>query len=514
MQILPLNIVEVLGLVFLTWHYALRCGFVSDDHAVVEARKDIIPDAEKNPKKESYWVKVFNDGIVMYYLNRVLWAVGGRRLPILWHALCLGLHLGNTYLLYLVLTPLLGQETAVIAVFIWAINPMLNQNTAWISGRPYLIATMFALICMLNWQQPLIVVPLYILAVITNISIALIPVLMKVIYKTGWQLDAYIIFMLACGVPFILWKFQKRFTAALVIDRENFKFKKRRFNTLARIFVYYLWTILVPVRMGWYHQAGFRYNNKWEKFNIWTLIGYLFVGLLAMSGWPGWWFIFGLVPNANLFATNSFLQDRYIYFASIGLAIMFAPLLVANPDFILIVATFYMVRSYMYSRHLQNDELLYRENWRNHPQSDYAVNNLAFFLIQQHRYDEARVVIHRGLAINQANKMLWYNLGVTWAATGNLKTDDGKFRFLRAVDCWKMALQVEPRWKKPADDLKKMIKFLLENKVITTDKAQGSDVSIDVPVDMKGVIDGQENNKGKDNSNETKAAAGSGKADS
>ena len=48
-----LNIEIVLGIVFFTWHYSLFCGFVSDDHAVIEQRKDIIPEGEKNPKKEN-----------------------------------------------------------------------------------------------------------------------------------------------------------------------------------------------------------------------------------------------------------------------------------------------------------------------------------------------------------------------------------------------------------------------------------------------------------------------------
>jgi tetratricopeptide (TPR) repeat protein len=238
--------------------------------------------------------------------------------------------------------------------------------------------------------------------------------------------------------------------------------------------------------MGWYHQAGFRFNALWEKVNIWTIVSWGVVILLIRQGLPGWWFILGVLPNANLFATNSFVQDRYMYFGSIGIAMICAPFLHTHPEILLMACAFYVARSYMYSRHMVDDEALYRENWRNHKKSDFAVNNLSYFLIHRKRFEEARVLIHQGLAIDNRNKMLWYNLGITWAATGDLRTDEGKYRFIRAIDCWKQALQLEPRWAKPAEDIKRMTQFLLDNKVITMDVKQAGDgaATIDVPVNM------------------------------
>jgi hypothetical protein len=91
------------------------------------------------------------------------------------------------------------------------------------------------------------------------------------------------------------------------------------------------------------------------------------------------------------------------------------------------------------------------------------------------------------------NKMLWYNLGITYAAQGNFSNDEGKFKFIKALDCWKMCLQIEPRWAKPANDLKKLIKMLVDNKVITMDKKEGvPGVQISVPnlTGMKEIIKG------------------------
>jgi tetratricopeptide (TPR) repeat protein len=486
-------------LIFFTWHYALRCGYISDDHATVETRTDIIPEAERTPKKEPYWIKVFNDGIVMYYLTRIFWRLGFKKIPFVWHLFSLLLHIANACLLVFILEPIFGRQLALVAVLFWAVNPMLSQNTVWISGRPYVIAMFFSMLAMLFWQNPIIVILCYMLAVITNISITFVPILLLIMHPATWQANLYILIMIVAAAPFIIWKFNKRFTKGLVIDRENFKFKLRKFNTFSRIIAYYVWTLFVPVRMGWYHQAGFRYNDKWEKFNIWTLAGFFLIGFLIFQRLPGLWFLLGILPNSNLYATNSFLQDRYLYFCSIGIALIIAPFLLQYPILFYCVMTFYITRSYMYSRHLINDEMMYRENWRNHPNSDYAINNLSFFLIQQRRYDEARVVIMQGISVNKSNKMLWYNLGVTWAAQGNFSSDEGKFRFLRAIDCWKMALQIEPRWAKPAEDLKKLIKILVDNKVLTPSKDEaipGMSITLPAIVGEEEMLEGSDGRTG------------------
>lgn len=485
----------ILCIVAFAWHYSLFCGYISDDHAAVAQRTDIIPDDEKKDRGESYWVKRFNDGIVMFYQTRIFWALGLKNVPFAWHLLSLGVHLANSYLLYIFLSMVLGSNAALYTCAFWAINPMLNQNVVWISGRPYLFGAFLALIALNCWHSPLAFGVFYMLAVITNISIFFVPIVLWIIEPHAWQTKLYIAIMLLGAVPFLIWKFNMRFTRGLVIDRDNFGFRARKFNTFARIVLYYIWTLFVPVRMGWYHQAGFRYNEKWEKFNYLTLTGYLVIGFLIWKHRVvAWWFLLCLLPNANLYATNSFVQDRYLYFCSIGIAMIVAPFLAKYPALFYCATTFYVTRTYMYSRQLKDDESLYRENWRNHPKSDYAINNLSYFLIQQRRYDEARVVIERGLHINPNNKMLWYNLGITHAAQGHFNNDEGKFRFIKALDCWKTCLRIEPRWNKPAEDLKKLIQILVDNKVLTLEKneAAPNGLSVSVPnlIGMKEIIDG------------------------
>lgn len=468
-----LNINTVLFLAALAWHYSLFCGFVSDDHSVIEKRKDIIPESEKNPMAEKHWIKVFNDGPVLFYLNKLMWRIAGHG-AFGWHLLNFSLHILNVYLFYQVAALMLPEQTALLAALLWAVNPMHNQVAVWCSGRPYSIAATFALIAMLNYHNPFLVIPLYVIGVMTNVSIIPLPFLIKLMNPEAWQGTVYL-WCLALIVPWFIWKFAQRFgKGALILDRQNYQFNIRRFNNLARVYVYYIFSLVFPVRMGWYHEAGFRFNNRWNGFNVWALIGYAMVFVLVRQGASGWWFLLGLLPNMNVFATNSYLQDRYLYFGSMGLALLAANALHAWPELLIAIIAVHIAKSYTYSRHMVNDERLYRENVRNHPKSDYALNNLGFFLIQQQRLEEARAIIKRGLDIDDTNKLLWYNLGITWAAQGHLSTQEGTFRFMRALDCWKMALSIEPRWNKPREDIDKLVTFLVANKVLTVNKNEAA----------------------------------------
>src|SRR3990167_5576373 len=123
----------ILAISAITWHYALFCGFISDDHAAIAQRIDIIPDGEKNPVKEKYWIKVLNDGVIMYYLNKIMRRIFSTA-PIGWHLFSFSMHILNTYLFYLVACQLVGVKMAGFAALLWTVNPMLNQVVAWCSG--------------------------------------------------------------------------------------------------------------------------------------------------------------------------------------------------------------------------------------------------------------------------------------------------------------------------------------------------------------------------------------------
>src|SRR3990167_1024563 len=197
-----INIYWVIGLVALTWHYVLACGFVSDDHAVIESRKDIIPDSEKKPTDEAKLVKIFNDGLVMFYLNKIMRKLIGSN-PFSWHLLSYLLHIINTFLVYKVFG-FMGDHVACCVALMWGSHPMNNQIAGWCSGRPYAIAGMFALLAMVSWSNPFLVMPLYFLSVLTNFSVGFLPIMLKTLHPESWQGYVYLASILL-AIPFVAW---------------------------------------------------------------------------------------------------------------------------------------------------------------------------------------------------------------------------------------------------------------------------------------------------------------------
>ena len=106
MPVIDINL--ILLLTFIAWHYALFCGYISDDHAAVADRQDIIPDSEKVDRGESFWVKRFNDGLVLFYYTKIMKALRLKKIPFAWHLMSLIIHLMNVWLLQLFLQPIIG----------------------------------------------------------------------------------------------------------------------------------------------------------------------------------------------------------------------------------------------------------------------------------------------------------------------------------------------------------------------------------------------------------------------
>jgi len=116
-------------------------------------------------------------------------------------------------------------------------------------------------------------------------------------------------------------------------------------------------------------------------------------------------------------------------------------------------------------------------------------------------------VVERGLTINPNNKMLWYNLGITYTAQGHFANEEGKLKLIRAIQAFNKCLKIEPRWEKPMKDLQKIIPKMIEMGVLVpnTSSEKGGMV-VDIP---NFILQKDENDKpGSSNDNTVKQDAG------
>ncbi len=93
-----------------------------------------------NPLIQDFW-KSIADLRVQTILYTIFYHLFGIT-AIPHHIMSLSLHLGNSYLFYIIFSQLFGLPIAFIAALLFAVHPVNSEAVAWISGNPYLFNAM------------------------------------------------------------------------------------------------------------------------------------------------------------------------------------------------------------------------------------------------------------------------------------------------------------------------------------------------------------------------------------
>lgn len=127
------------GLCFLVYANSLNNAFVSDD----------IPAILQNPlisRPLAYWL---NPSL---FLNSTDYLIG-RTNPFTYHLTNIILHSIATILVFLFLRQFFKTEPSFLASALFAIHPIHTEAVTWISGRPYIVITIFTIITYLLYCQ-------------------------------------------------------------------------------------------------------------------------------------------------------------------------------------------------------------------------------------------------------------------------------------------------------------------------------------------------------------------------
>jgi Tfp pilus assembly protein PilF len=112
--------------------------------------------------------------------------------PAVYHVSNLGIHLANTALDYLVLSPLISSGPALLVALLAGVSPGALYSAGWISGRTDLWVTFFSLIFLLLWQRyvqrrkPWVLLALcgcYLMAMLSKETGLLAPLLAWLLYR-------------------------------------------------------------------------------------------------------------------------------------------------------------------------------------------------------------------------------------------------------------------------------------------------------------------------------------------
>ncbi len=248
------------------------------------------------------------------------------------HTMTLLIHTINCMLVYKAFG---SNNVSFLAAMLWAVNPVNNQASVWLSGKVYSIATTFILLGW--WIKPLFPI-LYFPAFYFSLNGVLTPLLFLFV-------SPHIFVGL---LPILMFKFKKR----LVQEPER-RYKQgsplmrelrpRKLIICLKTLGYYFRLCLFPFKLGMCHKYLHEYGlTKHETEKMYNLDKYFWIGisiliLLGVGLYNRWemlgllWFVLLTAQWCNLLVLNHPICERYVYLSGIGLMLMLAKVLLAVP---------------------------------------------------------------------------------------------------------------------------------------------------------------------------------------
>src|SRR3989338_3661774 len=129
----------LIGICFLVYANSFNNAFVFDD----------ISGILENPKifhPINYWCQPAS------LLNSVIYSMAGYN-PFFFHLTNIILHALNTILVFLFLRLFFKVESSFLAACLFAVHPIHTEAVAWISGKPYIIQSLFILVPLLLYYK-------------------------------------------------------------------------------------------------------------------------------------------------------------------------------------------------------------------------------------------------------------------------------------------------------------------------------------------------------------------------
>jgi tetratricopeptide (TPR) repeat protein len=397
------------------------------------------------------------------------------------HITSLSLHAANTVLviifLYLLLeNACLGQANrrrvwpAFFIGLLFGLHPMTVETIPWISERKTLLASFFALWCLIfyilhvrkpGWKLLAGVISAYILALMSKPTVTFLPLLLIIL--DFWPLRrlnkkslAEKLPLLAIMVIFAFITFASQKNAAGVIMPHDTG-HGRIILILCHNIIFYLYKIFWPVNLAYY---PFPVNLSISNHIILAgVVGAcIFLVFLALSlRWTraffaGWLFFFiAIFPTMGVIGfTNVIASDKYAYFPAVGFLMVLAWLLsllwgwtgrliayrVVTVIAILLISCVESLATYKQATHWQTPETLYKYYLSFTPQAPNLHYNYGFYLYNNGRYDEAMREFSEQIRLShQMDEKVLNIIGILHYRQGD---------FEQAIDSWKKTLEIKP----------------------------------------------------------------------
>ena len=432
------------GLCFLAYANSVNNGFVSDDVETILENPYIsrLSDSWFRPQELlnslSYRIAKFN--VVPYHIFSII------------------LHFLNTVLVFFFLNLFFKRGPSFLGACLFAVHPIHTEAVTWISGRPYLISTLFILATYLLYYRKtrktyLLSLALFSYFINRNFSFyaffPLLIILSDILFnrwRKEWKLWLPFLLIVAFRLILARQEIQQRIMIVTLETGKNNNWQNLFFSFTYSIFSHF-WLLLWPARLTLYHDpVSFYPSAMWLGFMALCILScflpYMFRKAKSIFLGMGIFVLF-LAPTYSPFPVANAVAERYIYLPSILLSILAAFFYEGYAEkpqagrqrwitalFIFIVAM-YGLRTVIRNRDWKDAKTLWQATLKTSPYSSGAHNNAGVSYLKEKNINRAIEEFNLGIKLNPRNPESYNNLGVAYKAIG--KTEEAMSLYKRAI---------------------------------------------------------------------------------
>jgi len=371
----------------------LKFGYVSDDIPVF-----------KNPPK-------YRNKLHKYFL----WLTGSLRLkPWADHLLTMLIHLGVVLGIFLAFGK---NNVSFVAALLFAVHPMGQHGSVWISGRAYSVTALFMVYALALFPRA---ASLYLVFICGFYTVGYLAPFALMLFHPVW--------ILAAAANCLIW--YKKFFKAV-----SFKASSERVNEDKTFHAGKI--ILMLKTIGWYfcssilcHKVAFYHNflqscagskkNKAYKIDRYFLAGLALVVSAILLLWKLpyhlatkslLWYLITIIPFSNLFRVQQEISERYLYIPLIGITVFTASLLSFAPVYVsALVIGYYFGRFFSCLKQWRDDFWVVECSVSEDPHAWYGWHTRALKRWAAGSYQEAIIFWTIALNLSPNEFKLLYNL--------------------------------------------------------------------------------------------------------
>jgi len=447
-----LNLLLLLGLVFIAYVNSLGNEFLSDDIGLILENKQL--DSFSYVTSQ---MPMFLRPLLVFLINSFF-----GKIPIYYRLLNFLAHLATVGGVYLLVSLAVSTQVALLSAILLAVHPLQSEAVVWISGGHYVLYSFFlvfslAMFVLARQQKKYYFISLisFLLALLSSEKAVVYPIILFTFIisfqslRKRWPKIIVPLIMAGLLATFYIVRIPERISSL----QTDYYQTPQTINPLFQIPVAvssYLELIVWPKNLTLYHSEM---QFSWLEYCIRLIVTLGFFGLIIYSYkknrqiffWLSF-FIIALLPTLTPLGISWIVAERYVYLSSIGiyvaLAFLVSKLLKKQSYYKPTIVIFIMivilltVRTIVRNIDWKNQDNLWLAAAKTSPSSAQNHNNLGDLYGRRGDLDRAAEEFKAAIKLLPNYADAYHNLGNVYSRIGKME---------EAITSYKKALEFNPR---------------------------------------------------------------------